>query len=59
MIAEKLAMTPKEVADTLGLSLNTIYSLLRENKLPYVRWNRRILIPRKDLEIALTQGIRK
>jgi excisionase family DNA binding protein len=46
----RLAYSPQEAADALGLCLNTIYSLIKEGKLPCVKINRRLLIPKADLE---------
>ena len=54
---EKLVYTPMEVATALQLSINTIYSLLRENKLPFVRYNRKLLIPRKELDKMLADSV--
>jgi excisionase family DNA binding protein len=52
----RLAYSPQEAADALGLCLNTVYNLIHNGKLPYVKINRRLLIPRADLEALLKDG---
>jgi excisionase family DNA binding protein len=42
---EKLALSCPEAAKLLGLSRNTIYELVRQNKIPFIRYGKRILIP--------------
>ena len=49
----RLAYSPQEAADSMGLCLNTVYKLVREGKLPCVKINRRLLIPRAGLEDLL------
>lgn len=47
---ERLTMTVKECSAALSLSENTIYALLRAGKIPCIRLNRRLIIPRKRFE---------
>lgn len=42
---EKLAISCPEAAKLLGLSRNTIYRMVRENKIPFIKYGKRILIP--------------
>ena len=53
MTTEKLVYTPQEAADALNLSLNTIYSILREKRLRSVRYGRKHLIPASELSRLL------
>ncbi len=46
---EKLALDVLAVSRLLGLSKNTLYTLIAENKLPHIRLNGRIIIPRDAL----------
>ena len=41
----------------LGLSRNFTYQLVREGKLPSIRFGKRILIPRIALEKMLEKGV--
>ena len=50
---EKLAFSPIEAAGATGLCLNTIYKLLKQNRLQSVRVNRKLLIPRTSIEAFL------
>jgi excisionase family DNA binding protein len=52
--AGKMAFSPRETALMLGLCLNTVYKLLREGKLRSVRLDRKILIPRTEIERLLS-----
>lgn len=45
-----LAYSVAEAADALGISRDTAYKLIREARLPHIRWNGRVLVPRKALE---------
>jgi excisionase family DNA binding protein len=50
---EKMAYSPIEAAGATGLCLNTIYKLLKQNRLKSVRVNRKLLIPRTSIEAFL------
>ncbi len=50
---EKMAYSPIEAASATGLCLNTIYKLLRQNRLQSVRVNRKLLIPRTSISAFL------
>ena len=50
---EKLAYSPIEAAGATGLCLNTIYKLLKQNRLKAVRVNRKLLIPKASIEAFL------
>jgi excisionase family DNA binding protein len=47
---EKIALSPAEVSQTLGISLNSVYTYIREGKIPHFRLGKRILISRIELE---------
>jgi excisionase family DNA binding protein len=51
---EKLAYSPMQAAGTLDLCVNTIYKMLRRGQLKGVRVERKILIPRSEVERFLT-----
>jgi excisionase family DNA binding protein len=55
---EKLALTPAEAAELLGMSVNSVYRLLHEGKIPSVKlgMERKFLIPRGELIKILTSG---
>lgn len=46
----RLAFSVQDAAEALGLSVDTVYELVRGNKLPHKRIGRRILIPCRVLE---------
>jgi excisionase family DNA binding protein len=50
METEKLTYSPQEAAVMLGLCLNTIYKLLKRGQLQSVKLDRKILIPRTEIE---------
>ena len=54
---EKLGLSIVEVAEQLGVSRPTVYSLLerRDHPLPCVRIGRRRIIPRRELEAWLQE----
>jgi len=51
----RLAYSPGKAAPALGLSINNVYTLVREGKLPSLRLWKRLLIPRVELERLLRQ----
>jgi excisionase family DNA binding protein len=50
---KKLCYTVPEAANMLGLSRNYAYELVRTGQLPYVKFGKRLLIPRIQLEKML------
>lgn len=42
---QRLAYSVRDVAEVLGVSTDTVYELIRGNKIPHRRLGRRILIP--------------
>jgi len=48
-----LVISVKECAEALGISKNTAYQLLKAGKIPCIRLNRRLIIPRKRFEAFL------
>jgi len=49
-IEKRLCITVPEAAEMLGISRNFAYQLVREGKLPSIRFGKRILIPRASLD---------
>ncbi len=47
---DKLALTPEEVAQLLGLHLNSVYAMLKSGALPALRAGRRWLISKRRFE---------
>jgi len=56
-IDRRLCVTVPEAAEMLGISRNFAYQLVREGKLPSIRFGKRILIPKAALEKMLEQGV--
>ncbi|MFC1932158.1 helix-turn-helix domain-containing protein [Chloroflexota bacterium] len=56
-IDKRLCVTVPEAAVMLGISRNFAYQLVREGKLPSIRFGKRILIPRIALEKMLEMGV--
>ena len=56
-IDKRLCITVPEAAEMLGISKNFAYQLVREGKLPSIRFGKRILIPRAALEKILEKGV--
>ena len=54
---DKLAYSPLEVSQLMGLSLGSVYLYLRDGRIPSVKLGRRILISRKSLEAILETGL--
>jgi len=53
MEIERLTLSVTEAAKVLGISRNTAYELVRQEQIPYIRFGKRILIPRKRLVAML------
>ena len=56
VINERMAYSPMEAASSLGLCLNSIYKMLKRGQLKGVRIDRKILIPKAELERLLQQS---
>ena len=56
-IDKRLCVTVPEAAEMLGISRNFAYQLVREGKLPSIRFGKRILIPKAALEKMLENGV--
>ncbi len=52
---EKLLIGSKEACELLNIGMNTLLKLVKEGKLPVIKWNRKILIPRAALEKMLAE----
>ncbi len=57
VIDRRLCVTVPEAAAMLGISRNFAYQLVREGKLPSIRFGKRILIPRVALEKMLERSV--
>jgi excisionase family DNA binding protein len=55
-IDRRLCVTVPEAAKMLGISRNFCYQLVREGKLPSIRFGKRILIPIVALDKMLEKG---
>ncbi|AEM72922.1 helix-turn-helix domain-containing protein [Caldicellulosiruptor acetigenus] len=47
---EKMTYTPKEAAQVLGISLTTVFKLIKQKKIPVIRIGRKVLIPKAKLK---------
>lgn len=56
-IDKRLCITVPEMAAMLGISRNFAYELVKQGKLPVVRFGKRVLIPRAALEKMLEKGV--
>ena len=52
-VAERKAYSVPEVADILGVSVDTVYEMVRSNDLPHKRLGRRIIVPVQSLNAWL------
>lgn len=52
--SDKMTYSPREAAEALGVSAQTVYKLLREKKLPSVKAGKCILISRDELKKWIT-----
>ncbi len=50
----KMVYTVDEVAEVLGLSRNTVYEAVHRKEIPSIKIGRRIIIPKRALEEALS-----
>lgn len=53
----KITLTVKETAELLGVSLTTVYSLVKTNEIPYAKVRGKILFHKATLEKWLINGI--
>lgn len=51
-----LVLSVRETAKLLGLDKDTVYEMVRQNKIPHIRAGHRILIPRAALLNWLEQA---
>lgn len=56
VINERMAFSPMETASTLGLCLNSVYKMLKRGQLKGIRVDRKILVPRSELERLLRRN---
>ena len=53
---EKLAFSPREVGELLGLGRSATYEALSSGRIPHIRVGRKILIPKAGLVKLLSEG---
>jgi len=53
---EKQTLTVPEVAIALGIGRNNAYELIAQNKLPYLRLGRRLVVPKAALDKLLAEA---
>ena len=56
-LENRLCIKVTEAAKMLGISRNFAYELVKQKKLPVVKFGKRLLIPRVALEKMLAQGV--
>jgi excisionase family DNA binding protein len=49
VVVDRLAFRPKEAADALGISVRTLRKWMRDERLPYLKLDGAVLIPRRTL----------
>lgn len=47
----KISMTVKEVAGYLGVSTDTVYTMVHEGKIPHLRIRTRILFTKSEIDL--------
>lgn len=52
---EKLLLNIDETCQVLGIGKNTFYRLVKEGKIPTVKWSKKWLVPRVALEKVLAE----
>ncbi len=57
-LEERMAYSPGEVADLLGLGKSKIYDMIRRQELPYVKLGSLTRIPRSALETWLRENLK-
>ncbi len=58
-IDKRLCVKVKEAAAILGLSRNFTYDLVKQGKLPMIKFRKRLLIPRAALEEMLGKDVKR
>ncbi|WP_052129908.1 helix-turn-helix domain-containing protein [Ureibacillus sinduriensis] len=56
---DRITLTVKETAELLGISLTTIYSLVKTNDIPHTKVKGKILFHRNTVEKWLIDGASK
>jgi len=56
VMEERLTLTVDEAAQALGISRALAYELIARDELPSLRLGRRIVVPRRALEVLLAQA---
>lgn len=53
---DKLLLNTAEACEVLNISVSVLYKLVKEGKIPTIKWCRKILIPRAALEMQLREA---
>ncbi|OAB26465.1 DNA-binding protein [Paenibacillus macquariensis subsp. defensor] len=53
----KIMMTVNELSENIGVSTDSIYAMVRENQIPYIRVRRRILFHKEMIEKWLRREV--
>lgn len=53
---ERRTLTVPEVAETLGISTDSVYLAIRRGEIPALRLGRRLLVPREAIDRLLQVG---
>jgi len=48
MVSETMGMTPEMISEETHLHINTVYALLKANKIPHIKLTRRYIISRSE-----------
>ena len=59
MEIERLTLTVREASKLLGLSRNSAYQGVLTGEIPHIKVGKRILIPRRALEVMLESASKK
>lgn len=55
----KATMSVNETAEYIGIGRGKLYNMVKEGKIPYLKFGKSIRIPRRSLEIWLNQQCKK
>lgn len=52
---KRQTLTVKEVADYLGVHTDTIYKMVKQQQIPYLKIRRRVLFSRSSIDAWMTE----
>jgi excisionase family DNA binding protein len=56
-VGEALFVTVREAAELLGVSDDLVYDLVASGELPSARFGRRVMVPRRALELIVERAL--